>query len=209
MNRLLNVIIIIVCCILLLANLYSLVVNKDKDNEITKKYSMVSYNLSQVQTIDILQLKSEQIPINCESFLLSESGDSISAKLLLQDTNKFIIRFNDAGCTTCIEDFLNHLPDVNRFIEEIGRDNVLVLLNTENPRNITTFKKRHGINCDIYAIPVGKINIPIELQDEIVSYYYFVVSDNKFTNCFISIKELSERTQHYLESIRRRFASSN
>lgn len=209
MNKKFNVVTII-CCLLLFANLLFLCFEVSSneslniDDELMERDRMAAYNLNQLQIICNQQLLSENIRIN-NGLLLDENGDKIPLKTISAGSDKFFIRFNDAGCTSCIEEFIQKLPQTNEFIQSLGADNVVILLNTDNPRFISVFRKQHKLNCLIYALPIGRLGIPIEQQDEIVAYYYFVLSkDNTIDDCFIPIKGLDARNRIYFDSIKRK-----
>lgn len=210
MDKKIYLITVVLCGILLSANLFYLYSDKHSEEDVINKEfadkdKMAAYNLNQLQTICSQQLQNENVQIDTLLYLFEENGDSVQVQEVLGLKDKFVIRFNDAGCTSCIEDFLSKLPLIKSFIQELGTENVVILLNTINPRNVTVFKKQYKLACPVYALPIGKLNAPIERQDEIVAYYYFVSSEKGIMeNCFIPIKGLEERNNMYLNSIRRK-----
>ena len=70
---------------------------------------------------------------------------SCELKMCIRDRNtgdKFVIRFNDAGCISCMQYLKKHIDYINMFISEVGAQNVICLLNSNNPRIIRSFKKQ-------------------------------------------------------------------
>ena len=211
MDKKIYLVTVVLCGLLLAANLFYLYSNRPSEEdainkELADKDRMAAYNLDQLQTICIQQLQTENVQLDENIYLFEENGDSVQMQEVLGRKDKFVIRFNDAGCTSCIEEFIRKLPLMKNFIQEIGVENIVVFLNTTNPRNVTVFKKQHKLDCPVYALPIGELDAPIEKQDEIVAYYYFVFSDSgMMENCFIPIRGLEERNDVYLNSIRRKF----
>lgn len=211
MGKRIYLVTVVLCGLLLAANLFYLYSDKTSEEdaigkELAEKDRMAAYNLSQLQTICNQQLQTENVLLNGSVYLFEENGDSVQMQKVMGQEDKFVIRFNDAGCTSCIEDFIQKLPLMKNFIQEIGSENVVIFLNTTNPRNVTVFKRQHKLDCSIYALPIGNLDAPIEKRDEIVAYYYFVLSDKGIMeNCFIPVKGLEERNDVYLNSIKRKF----
>lgn len=196
-----------VICILVLSANFFLLLTKDGNKSTTvDNYSRLSYNMYQLETITNNQLRSNNIYLNKKLKLLTINGDSVELEHVINTQDKFVIRFNDVGCSSCIEDFTNQIPNLHKLIEKLGDNNVIVFLNTKNPRNILAFKRQFNLNCNIFALDVGALPLPMESEDDIVTYYYFVIDKNcRTTECFVSIKELVERTILYFKSIVKRY----
>ena len=166
----------------------------------------MSYNMYQLETITNNQLRSNYVYLNKRLKLLTINGDSVNLEHVINTQDKFVIRFNDAGCSSCIEDFTNQITNLHKLIEKLGDNNVIFLLNTKKPRDLLVFKKQFNLKCNLFALDVGTLPLPIESEEDIVTYYYFVINqDYRTTECFVSIKELTERTEFYFNSIVKKF----
>lgn len=198
---------LVVICILVLSVNVFLLLTKDCDKSITgEDYSRLSYNMSQLETITNNQLKSNYVCLDKRLKLLTIDGDSVDIEHVVNNQDKFVIRFNDVGCSSCIEDFTNQIPNLHKLIEKLGDNNVVLFLNTKNPRDLLVFKRQFNLKCGLFALDVGALPLPMESGEDIVTYYYFVINQNyRTTECFVSIKELIERTQLYFDSIVKRF----
>lgn len=160
----------------------------------------------QLESITENQFKSNYVCLDKKIKLMTIEGDSVCLEQIVRGKDKFAIRFNDAGCSSCIEDFRNHISQIQQLIENLGSDNVILFLNTRNPRDLSVFKKQYDLKCNIFALEAGALPTQMEAGDEIVTYYYFIINQNyAVTECFVSIKELVERTQWYFDSIIRKF----
>ena len=58
-----------------------------------------------------------------------------------------------------------------------------------------------------WSLSIGLLSPIMEVSDTVVAYYFCVLSkEYLMENCFINIQEISERTDAYFESIKRKFA---
>ena len=162
--------------------------------------------MSQLETINNNQLKSNYVCLDKRLKLLTIDGDSVDLEHVVNAQDKFVIRFNDIGCSSCIEDFTNQIPNLNKLIENLGSNNVVLFLNTKNPRDLLVFKRQFNLKCNLFALDVGNLPLSMESEEDIVTYYYFIINQNyRATECFVSVKELIERTQLYFDAIVKRF----
>lgn len=72
--------------------------------------------MSQLETINNNQLKSNYVCLDKRLKLLTIDGDSVDLEHVVNAQDKFVIRFNDIGCSSCIEDFTNQIPNLNKLI---------------------------------------------------------------------------------------------
>ena len=135
MDKKIYLVTVVLCGLLLAANLFYLYSDRPSEEdainkELADKDRMAAYNLDQLQTICIQQLQTENVQLDENIYLFEENGDSVQMQEVLGRKDKFVIRFNDAGCTSCIEEFIRKLPLMKNFIQEIGVENIVVFLNT-------------------------------------------------------------------------------
>ena len=128
MDKKIYLVTVVSCALLLAANLFYLYSDKSsEENVINKEFAnkdrMAAYNLNKLQLICNQQLQTENVPLNGSVYLFEENGDSVQMQKVMGRKDKFVIRFNDVGCTSCIEDFIQKLPLMKNFIQEIGAEN--------------------------------------------------------------------------------------
>ena len=140
-----------------------------------------SYNYHQIYSINLEQMNTDNITVSDTLSVLKENGENILVSEILNTGDKFVIRFNDAGCISCMQYFKKHI--------------------------IRSFKKQYCISCEVYGLSIGLLSPIMEVSDTVVAYYFCVLSkEYLMENCFINIQEISERTDAYFESIKRKFA---
>ena len=175
-------------------------------DEVYESLKADSYNFNQIQNITMEQFRSENTTVDKSTLLFTEKGDSISILELTKKGNRFIIRFNDTGCLSCISFFNNHLHEINDFLETIGTEQSAIIINTNNPRIIRSFKNQHKLTCEVFGLPLGGLSLALETEDSVVAFYFCVLSkEMQIEKCFINIQDWPERTNAYFESIKRKF----
>lgn len=185
-------------------------IHKKGDRELFEHLKRDSYNYNQIYNVNLEQINADNISISDTLMLLKENGKKVLISSLLSVGDKFVIRFNDAGCISCMQYFKEYISDINKFISEVGAENVICLLNSDNPRIIRSFKKQYNISCDVYGLVIGLFSPVLEKNETVVAYYYCILSkDYLIENCFVNIQEMSERTEAYFESIKRKYKILN
>lgn len=181
--------------------------NKEEENNaLTDQLKADSFNFNQILQITDEQLESENTFVTDSILFLTEKGNYEPLGNLMKGTDKFIIRFNDSGCTSCVEYFLKNINDIIQLSNDVKEENIMVVLNTKKPRDILLFKNKLKIPYEVYGVPLGDIPLEIEIQNEVVAYYYFILTNKMTSNdVFIPIQELSERTDLYFKSIKKHF----
>lgn len=185
-------------------------ITKEGDKYVSESLKMDSYNYNQMCNVNLEQINADNFCVPDTLFLLKENGENILVSTVLKTGDKFVIRFNDVGCMSCIQYFKKHMNDINSFISKVGSENVICLLNSDNPRIIRSFKKQYRFSCEVYGLPIGFLSPVLEVGDTVVAYYFCVLSKDLFMgNCFINIQEFPERTDAYFESIKRKYKISD
>jgi len=180
---------------------------KEDDKFIIETMKVDSFNYNQIRDINLEQINSDNISISDTLLVLNENGERILISAIINFGDKFVIRFNDVGCVSCMQYFKKHIDDINTFISEVGSENVICLLNSDNPRIIRSFKRTYHISCDVYGLSIGYLSPVLEVSNTVVAYYFCVLSKEcLMENCFINIQEFPERTNAYFKSIKRKFS---
>jgi len=96
------------------------------------------------------------------------------------------------------------------FIEELGTENVAIVLNTKDPRTLYIFQKQYGIPCDVLGVQLGHLSTVLEKEEAVVVYYFCILSKKLvLEDCFINIQDSPERTDAYFDSIKRKYKILN
>ena len=165
-----------------------------------------SYNFHQLCDIEREQYNSNNNSVSDTIRIMSDNGNFVKISDFIGDKGKFIIRFNDMGCSSCIKYFKDNIEDIIYYIEEIGVENVAVILNTNDPRTLYVFKKQYGFPCEVLGIQLGSLSSVLEKKETVVTYYFCTLSKERvIENCFINIQNSPDRTDIYMKSIRRKF----
>lgn len=150
-----------------------------------------SYNYHQIYSINLEQMNTDNITVSDTLSVLKENGENILVSEILNTGDKFVIRFNDAGCISCMQYFKKHIDYINMFISEVGAQNVICLLNSNNPRIIRSFKKQYCIvNCESTIVCKREVILGIFHICKIRLYNRVFVTgcstDIIFLNCFLT-----------------------
>lgn len=165
-----------------------------------------SYNFHQLCDIEKEQYSSNNNYVSDTIRIMKGNGNFIGVSDFVGDKDKFIIRFNDIGCSSCIKYFKDNIENVISYIKEIGAENVAVMLNTNDPRALYVFKKQYGFPCEVLGVQLGGLSAVLENDDTVVAYYFCTLSkDRIIENCFINIQNSPDRMDVYVESIKRKF----
>ena len=169
-----------------------------------------SYNFQQLNSIVLEQYSAEGYELKDTIRIMNTHGQYIFLKALLSGNPKWIIRFNDIGCTSCIQYFKDHVESFKRMISDIGFDNVIVILNTVDPHELYVFEKQYNLSCRTVGCELGKFSDVLETKESVITYYFCTVTkDMVLENCFINIQDWPERTEAYFECIKRKFHVEN
>jgi hypothetical protein len=131
--------------------------------------------------------------------------DSLNNVFLLnnifKDNQKQVVicRFSESHCESCVNFSIQLF---RRWVDSIGKDNILFLGTYRNNKIFNRTKTVYGIhNLNVYNI--SKLNIPVE---ELGYPYYFVLnSDLTILNVFVPDKSTLVITDNYLEMIYKRY----
>ncbi|MCK9413577.1 MAG: hypothetical protein M0Q53_14850 [Prolixibacteraceae bacterium] len=112
---------------------------------------------SQLNNISVITLKNTSIKLN-----------SIIKK------QKLVYRFSNRSCQTCVE---NDLKILRTLADTIGIDNIIILGNFDNIKNLIIYIKNEEIPFDCYNYS-DVLNLPIEKNSINDSPCFFVLSNN-------------------------------
>lgn len=128
--------------------------------------------------------------------VFNENGDEIMLKSLAGNSSKFVLRYSELHCSSCVE---KQVALFNKVINVIGEDNVLILSSYTNNRDLLLFKRMNQIKLPVYNIKDADLGIPAEGAN---SPIFFVLSKNlKISNVFLPLEYDPDLTQQYHEKI--------
>lgn len=165
-----------------------------------------SFNYQQIYSIVMEQTASDNLCLKDTLSVIREDGANVLISDIVNSKDKFVIRFNDIGCSSCIKYFKDNIESLVDFINKVGQDNVIIVLNTDNPRALHVFKKQYKLPCSVYGLLLGGLSPSMEIQETVVAYYFFVLSkDLMIENSFINIQNWPERTDAYFNALKRKY----
>ncbi|MFD2034340.1 hypothetical protein ACFSKL_06035 [Belliella marina] len=107
----------------------------------------------------------------------------INFQKMLAEGNKLFFRFTDFHCSSCIEEQAILLK---RFAEIVASENIVLLVSTNNIRNIKLVCKDLDLSFHLFNIDYGQISHPAETAE---FPYYFVTLTNQIKGSLIFIPD--------------------
>jgi hypothetical protein len=180
---------------------YSLITNTNNQKETNKIIESISKSLDVekklAQTRDYylnLELKYNNIKIDETLKLVDEKGRTFTIKEMLT-RKKIVFRYSELQCNVCVE---NQITSLKKYKDKIGVDNILILADYTNFRNLILFKRLNALDIAVYSLS-KKMNI--ELEEENFPYFFIVDNSLVAKDYFIPIKEIKNYTDNYLNTM--------
>lgn len=141
-----------------------------------------------------LELKYNDTRISKELILTDEKGVEYSIKDKL-NTKKIVFRYSELQCNVCVE---KQIGSLKKYKDKIGIDNILILADYSNYRNLILFKRMNSLDIPVYNLS-EKMSLELEKKD----LPYFFIADNSLIakDYFIPIKEIKNYTDNYLSTM--------
>lgn len=142
------------------------------------------------------------------SLCTKSNGSTISEQLVLKNyrgeefiindilsSEKLVFRYSELHCDVCVDE---QIKSLKKYKEKIGSDNILILADYNNIKNLALFKRLNSIELPIFKLS-KKLNLELDEKD----FPYFFVIDSSFIarDFFIPIKEINGYTDNYLKII--------
>lgn len=148
-----------------------------------------------------VEKNSEGKKITSTIKLFDNQGKQIDLKDILNDSPKLIFRFSQMDCKACIDEEFDR---IKRLSKQIGINNVLIITDYENPRNLRLFIKMNLIDVAVYNCE--KFDLLIEERG--LSPYVFLLSKEGYTQKVHYLDKSSvESTKEFYKDILRFFQS--
>lgn len=141
-----------------------------------------------------LLLKFNDSKMNNELMLTDEKGKTCKLTEKL-NRKKLIFRYSELQCNVCIE---QQIASLKKYKNKIGTDNILILADYSNFRNLIVFKRINSLD-----IPIYNLSKKMPLERERINIPYFFIADNTLIakDYFIPIKEIKNYTDNYLNTM--------
>jgi len=130
----------------------------------------------------------------------TQNGDEVSMKTLVGSSSKFVLRYSELHCSSCVE---KQILLFNKVVDRIGEDNVLIISSYTNNRDLLLFKRMNQIKLPVYNIKDANLGISAEGAD---SPIFFVLSNNlRVSNVFLPLEYDPILTEEYHERIMKKY----
>lgn len=120
-------------------------------------------------------------------------GDVISPPTL-------IFYIPELACNSCYEE---HYSNLYKTIEKIGKDNILILANYENERDLYSFVRSQGIEVEVYNLNMQNLGIKAEITND--PFFFLIDEDGIIRHVFILDKKSPNANISYLNNIINRY----
>jgi len=192
---------VIIIITLMACLVYSIVVSKSNQKSFDKIITHISNSLDLEKKHSLirdnfllLELKYNDSKISEGLNLADEKGKKYKIKEKLS-TKKLIFRYSELQCNLCVEKQIIYLK---KYKDKIGIDNILILADYSNLRNLIIFKRVNSLDIPVYNLS-KKMSLELEKKD---LPYFFVVDNSLIAkDYFIPIKEIKNYTDNYLNTM--------
>jgi hypothetical protein len=156
-----------------------------------KKNDFLREDIDLLLTNELWALKSDQTPIDPEYLLKNMQKITVRMKDII-DTGKLFFYFGEHNCQLCYQEIIEIL---NKYIEKSGTQNIIVIAEFDNLRNLQYFIKNTKIDAPIYYIQKNVDIVAINAEQP-----FFFVLDKSFRANFVFIpdKKYNENIEPYL-----------
>lgn len=201
-------IVIILIGLLVLSNTFWIYEIKEDNKFINTLSNSITTLSTHLHELDLLKeariyefnINGREASLKCE--LLDSHGKTYRLRDILNG-NKLILRYTDLNCHTCIEEQIKNLET---YIDSIRIKNIAVIVSSDNPIYLNSFKKINKIKFPIYNISKEQNKY---FEDIGLPYFFILTLKGKMTNTFVPYKEMPEFTNNYLHSIYNQYFLNN
>ena len=103
---------------------------------------------------------------------------------------------------SCVNHEIGRLKQLSN---KIGAENIIILASYSTSSSLLSFKRINKIDCEVYNIPIGTLKNSIEPHN--IPYMFIMDSNMLCKNIFIPIKEMTQISEIYFESITKYFST--
>ncbi len=127
-----------------------------------------------------------------------EVEDSKQQKYLLSKIigkePKLTLVITELNCEPCINPAIEH---IRKFIDNVGKEQVIVLVSYNNFRNYYLFHRTAKLSCKVYNIKQGALNLPADKVN--LPYILKIDTGLKTSQVFIPVKGFDAPTTDYFK----------
>lgn len=201
-----NYLLIISIICLCLVNIYLGILGKGLSKKFdlcTKDYELLNnkmlFEIRKYHDIILQYSKSANKIVDEDSKLITQSGDEVFLKEIINSKPKIFFKYFKGSCYSCIEkEFYN----IRKVFSENELEKIIVLTDENLRYKIDVFINENQLKNDIYSINPNNCKLPF---DSIKKPYIFTLDDTYLPqNLFIPIESndsLSIKYYEYLENI--------
>jgi hypothetical protein len=126
----------------------------------------------------------------------------VSIKDVIRQSEKFIFRFSQLNCSSCLDYQLSMLK---KYSNEIGAENIIIVASCPEYRQLKVYTQEINPAIKIFTIKEkGFGNLPVEKDN--IPYYLIVDSNLRITHSFVPLLEEHQLTNlFYKEALTKYF----
>lgn len=180
--------------VVLLASLYYLLNLRKQPSEISNK------ELAQENVINNLinsfskSFKFNNHDLKCSTIL----SDSLKKSIL---TKKFVLRFSEFACITCIDDALNQIKELKPDVKD---SNILIISSFSESRGFNIFKNKFKSDYTFINESVDFL-IEGELKNVLQPHFFILNNELKINNFYIYQENIPKLNKHFFNKIKTEF----
>lgn len=195
--------------ILFLGSLLILVIALAINNRKQEKQLQITINQAKQIQSHLLALKhSVKTSHQSNEKMLRDIGveDSKHQKYPLSEIigkePKLVLVTTELNCEPCVNLGIEH---IRKFIENVGKEQVIVLVSYNNFRNYYLFDRTAKLSCKVYNIKEGALNLPADKLN--LPYFIKINPGLKTSRVFIPVKGFDKPTDDYFKVMTKTFQS--
>lgn len=135
--------------------------------------------------------------------ILNIQEDSLKLSDIILDNPKLVLTFSRYACSACIK---KEIKILSNFKSKFDTNEVIILTDFENARELIIFVKMNEINYSMYIIDEL---FGIKADEERLPYYFVLDKDMCMKDLFIAPQYNSQMTFNYLQTISGKYFTKN
>ena len=208
MKRILWIILLVIIIILATISTYNFILN----SILVKKINTYKENLEIYKQASLFD-ETEMAYLFSQNLLSSglvlrnisvtnEKGIKFRLNILFGNNPKFVLRYSEINCMTCVDSSLKY---IEKYKKIIGPENIIVLASYKNQQDLAIFKRVSKIEFEIFNTGENTVGLPIEKEN---TPFMFITNGTLIAqSVFLPEKTMPELTEMYFMTIISRYFS--
>ncbi len=180
-----------IIAVLVLFNFLFIRQNLKKREEVKPETNISFEENHKLKEILSVMVENQNVFLDGEQKIINENFDTLTF-FKLKGFPKLCFFFNEYSCMPCVDKTIKIL---NRKVEEIGKDNMIILSYYNQPRNMYLFSHLNNVEYPLYNL-VSKLNVSIATAD--IPFLFTVDSDLKVNNLLLVDQTLLDLVENYI-----------